>query len=115
MEEHMTETTMQSHPLLAASIRVPEHVVYRDFPSETVVLNLQTGRYHGLNSTAGELLAALEKGDTVDAAAHAIAKSHGVDVGTVRDDLCRLCKQLSERGLIAISVPEAGSTAPSWS
>jgi hypothetical protein len=108
MEDHMTETTSQSHPLLAASMRVPEHVVYRDFPSETVVLNLQTGRYHGLNSTAGEMLAALERSGTVGAAAHEIAESHGMDIGTVRDDLCGLCEQLSERGLITVVLPDAG-------
>ena len=32
-------------------VRVPEHVVYRDFAEQTVVLNLRTGRYHGLNET----------------------------------------------------------------
>ena len=30
--------------LLSSRVTVPQHVVYRTFPSETVVLNLQTGR-----------------------------------------------------------------------
>ena len=41
---------------LASKVTRPQHVVYRSFPSETVVLNLQTGSYHGLNATAGRML-----------------------------------------------------------
>ncbi len=37
-------------------IRIPHHVVFRHFVNETVVLNLQTGKYHGLNRTAGRML-----------------------------------------------------------
>lgn len=39
--------------LLAARPPVPDHVVYRAFVDETVVLNLDTGRYHGLNAVGG--------------------------------------------------------------
>ncbi len=47
--------------VLAATARMPAHVVYREFPAEVVLLNLQTGRYHGLNPTAGRMLRALEE------------------------------------------------------
>ena len=40
-------------------VRVPDHVVYRDFAEQTVVLNLRTGRYHGLNETSSQMLDAL--------------------------------------------------------
>jgi DNA-binding CsgD family transcriptional regulator len=43
-------------------VRVPQHVVHRAFPARTVVLNLETGKYHGLNPTAGRMLTALEQG-----------------------------------------------------
>ena len=33
----------------ALSARIPQHVVFRGFATETVVLNLETGKYHGLN------------------------------------------------------------------
>ncbi len=72
----MTPTSTQAGALLRASITIPETVVHRDFPSETVVLNLETGQYHGLNRTAGEMLTALEETDTVDAAAQQIADNY---------------------------------------
>ena len=81
---------------------VPQHVVYRDFPAQTVVLNLQTGKYHGLNPTAGRMLAALGENGTVAAAARAVASRYGQPQADVERDLCKLCGQLLERGLIAL-------------
>jgi Coenzyme PQQ synthesis protein D (PqqD) len=98
----MTPTSTQPNALLGASITVPETVVHRDFPSETVILNLETGQYHGLNRTAGEMLAALEEADTVEAAAQQIAERHGVEPARVQADICALCESLSERGLIVV-------------
>lgn len=104
----MPETAAESHPLLSGTVRVPDSVVFRDFPSETVVLNLDTGKYHGLNPTAGEMLRTLEKVGTVATAAQQIAERHGVELARVQADLCALCDQLEQRGLIAI---ERGETA----
>jgi coenzyme PQQ synthesis protein D (PqqD) len=103
----MTPTSTQAHPLLRASITVPETVVHRDFPSETVILNLETGQYHGLNKTAGEMLTALQETDTVEAAAQQIAERHGVELARVQADICALCESLAERGLIAVESARA--------
>ena len=88
--------------LLAGRVRLPEHVVYRDFAAETVVLNLQTGKYHGLNPTAGRMLEALESKESVSQAAAEIASEYGQPIDQVEDDLCALCIDLAERGLIEV-------------
>jgi len=88
--------------LLEASIKVPQHVVYRSFPAETVVLNLQTGKYHGLNPTGGRMLQALEQAPTVSAAAVSLTEIYDQPQSTVERDLCELCEALHERGLIEI-------------
>ena len=64
------EPSGRAHPERLA-VRVPEHVVYRDFAEQTVALNLHTGRYHGLNETSAEMLEALREAPTVAAAARA--------------------------------------------
>jgi hypothetical protein len=104
---NMHNTATERHPLLNAAVRVPEDVVYRDFASETIVLNLQTGQYHGLNPTAGEMLAALDDTGSVEAAAHAIADRHEVDLNEVQADICALCERFIERGLIEVESPSA--------
>jgi predicted urease superfamily metal-dependent hydrolase len=93
---------MPSPSLLASSIKVPQHVVYRGFPSETVVLNLNTGRYHGLNATAGNMLEALERAACVRDAAAAVAGEYGQQRATVERDMCELCNLLLERGLVEL-------------
>jgi coenzyme PQQ synthesis protein D (PqqD) len=86
--------------LLASKVRVPKHVVHRPFAHETVVLNLETGRYHGLNPTAGLMLIELERGGTVSEVATRLAASNGWEVTQVVSDLYELCASLVERGLI---------------
>jgi hypothetical protein len=88
--------------VLAGKARIPAHVVYRSFPRETVVLNLESGKYHGLNPTAGRMLELLERFETVEAAAARLAAEYGRDLDEIRSDLCDLCVELRERGLLEI-------------
>jgi hypothetical protein len=88
--------------LLRSHAKVPHHVVYRDFPDETVVLNLETERYHGLNPTAGRMLAALDGPRTIGDAAKQIADQLSRSPREVEVDICDLCAQLLERGLIEL-------------
>jgi hypothetical protein len=98
----MSSQTIPDVSLLSARISVPQHVVYRSFPLETVVLNLETGKYHGLNPSAGRMLEALEQAQTVRAAAATLAQSYKQPRSTIEQDLCELCETLHQRGVIEI-------------
>jgi hypothetical protein len=101
----MIRNTVADTPaLLASKVTVPQHVVYRSFPTETVVLNLQTGKYHGLNATAGRMLEELERAASVRDAAAVLAKSYKQPPGVIEQDLCALCRNLLERGLVEADV-----------
>jgi hypothetical protein len=102
-----SNATPSQTSLLKAKIKVPQHVVYRTFPSETVVLNLQTGKYHGLNPTAGRMLETLERADSVLAAATVAAGEYEQPQATTERDMCKLCSSLLERGLIEIDEDDA--------
>jgi len=101
------EPTFASSNLLGVRVQVPEHVIHRPFPTETVVLNLQTGRYHGLNPVAGRMLEELERQETVGAAARVVADEYGQPLEEVQRDLCDLCRDLVRRDLISLE-PGAG-------
>ena len=88
--------------LLAARARLPQHVVHRSFVAETVVLNLRTGKYHGLNPTAGKMLEALDAAPTVGAAVPELAREYGIERTQIESDLIVLCRGLLERDLIEI-------------
>jgi hypothetical protein len=93
-----------TEPLGAMFASVPEHVVYRPFPHETVVLNLQTGKYHGLNPTAGRVLELLEQGHSLEETAAAVADEYKRPVAEVENDVRMFCSDLSARDLIELSV-----------
>lgn len=102
------DTVMPDAALLAASVAVPQHVVYRSFPAETVLLNLQSGQYYGLNATAGRMLEELERAACVAEAIDALIETYEQQREVIERDMVELCRSLLERGLIEV---DDGSTA----
>jgi Coenzyme PQQ synthesis protein D (PqqD) len=83
-------------------VSVPDHLVSRPFQGETVLLNLRTNRYHGLNPTGARILELLrETGDTA-ATADRLAAEYGRPAGEVARDVEELCAALAERGLVEV-------------
>lgn len=95
-------TSSQNGDPLAAKLRLPEHVVHRSFVAETVVLNLRTGKYHGLNPTAGRMLEAVEAASAATEAVPTLAQEYGVQPALIEADLRKLCEGLLQRGLLEI-------------
>jgi hypothetical protein len=89
-------------PLPPGRVVVPSEVVRRAFGSETVLLNLTTGQYHGLNATGARMLDLLEETGDAAATAKRVADEAGVDEAMVSADLADLCEQLEGRGLIVV-------------
>lgn len=89
--------------ILEATVHVPKHVVYRAFDAETVLLNLKTGQYHGLNRTGGRMLELLEEtaGDVREAVGR-LAAEYGEQPDAIEDGLATFCAGLVERGLIEV-------------
>jgi hypothetical protein len=103
-----TVETMTNEALLSEKAGTPEHVVYRPFVKETVVLNLQTGKYHGLNPTGGRMLDVIERSATIGAAARQLADEYGEPLEKLQADVCDFCRDLLERGLIELRTPDGG-------
>lgn len=94
--------TISSDELLNSQVRLPPHVVHRSFVAETVVLNLKTGMYHGLNPTAGRMLDALTETASVGEAASLIAEQYGQERPKIEADLVAFCRDLLQRELVEI-------------
>jgi hypothetical protein len=93
--------------LLSSRARLPQHVVHRSFVAETVVLNLRTGKYHGLNPTAGRMLEVLETAPTVGAAVNELTDEYGLERERIQSDLLALTRGLLKRGLIETADDDA--------
>jgi len=103
-----TVPQLSDQQLLATRTRLPQHVVHRSFVSETVVLNLRTGKYHGLNPTAGRMLDALEAAPTIADAVPVLADEYGLAQEQIQRDLLTLTRGLLERELIVTVDDHAG-------
>jgi hypothetical protein len=85
---------------------VPGHVVYREFPEQSVVLNLDRGDYHGLTRSASVAFALLASGETLAAVAQALSKRYRLSSAQAQTDVSRLCASLLQRGLLERAGPD---------
>lgn len=89
------------------TVTIPEHVVFRMFAAETVVLNINTGQYHGLNPVAGRMLETLQGTIDLRLAARALADEFEQPLGRIEQDLRAFCDDLANRGLLEFDAPKA--------
>ena len=89
--------------LLESGVSVPQHVVYRAFANETVVLNLLTGKYHGLNPTGGRMLEVLDGSAKVRDAGEILAAEYDRPAVEIEGDLYEFCVELLGYGLIEMN------------
>ncbi len=83
-----------------ARFSIPKHVASRAFPTETVLLNLQTGQYHGLNPTGGRMFEVLGECGDFEEAVTLLTSEFEQPHEIVGDDLQELCASLIQRGLL---------------
>jgi coenzyme PQQ synthesis protein D (PqqD) len=89
--------------ILAARAVVPDGVVSRAFEAETLLLNLETGTYHGVDATGARMLELLGETDgDVRRSVERLAAEFGKAPEEVADDLVDFCEQLAERGLLEV-------------
>lgn len=95
----MTEETGLSN---YRTIAIPEPVVFEKVGEETVLLNLDTGFYFGLNSVGSrmwELLVATKNPASVLAS---MREEYDVDDDVLERDLANLIRDLAEKKLIEL-------------
>lgn len=92
-----------AHPdLLDATVRFPEHVIFRSFARETVALNLKTGKFHGLNATAGRMVDLVQRSARPRDAVARLAVEYGVGEDQIARDLAALLMLLADRELVEV-------------
>jgi Coenzyme PQQ synthesis protein D (PqqD) len=99
----MTLSKLSPEEILASTIRVPPHVMLRSFDEETVVLNLDTGKYHSLNPIGGRCLQVLQETTSVgDALTYLRGRFPNQAPGVLQADLVRFCDALASARVIEI-------------
>lgn len=80
----------------------PPHVVARPLDDETVLLNLDTETYFGLDEVGTRMLEVLRESASIDAAVTQLLSEYDTDEATLRSDLQALLTKLAENGLVEL-------------
>jgi hypothetical protein len=85
-----------------ARLEVPERVLFRELGGESVLLNLASESYFGLDEVGTAMWSALVEHASVADALPAILDRYDADGGVVERDLIGLVERLVEHGLLEI-------------
>ena len=84
-------------------VRVPNAVLISDLREESVILNLDSERYYGLDDVGTRMLSVLTSSDSVQAAWEKLQREYDIDRDVLRQHLISLVDKLLEQGLIEVS------------
>jgi len=96
----------------AARAIVPSNVLIRFLDQESVLLNLNTERYFGLDSVGTRMWQLVTSGPTIEAAYFQLIEEYDVDPDTLRSNLAEILEHLVENGLIATQPANVGTPSP---
>jgi len=86
--------------LFSARVRIVEDVVFRPVGDESVLLNLNTGEYLGLNASGTRVWSILTTASSVQTAYDALLQEYDVEPPQLRADLAEFIGQLRDKHLI---------------
>ena len=84
-------------------VTVPDDVLISHLQEESVILNLDSERYYGLDDVGTRFLSALTTSESIEAAYDRLRQEYDVEPQVLRKDLLALVENLSDQGLIEIS------------
>jgi hypothetical protein len=87
-------------------VRAPEHVLTRKAAGETVLLNLESEEYYGLEGVGTRLWELIESGGTtVAAAVGVLRREYTVSGDVLAADVKELIADLQRSGLVLVDAP----------
>jgi hypothetical protein len=81
-------------------VTVPDGVLISNLQDESVLLNLDSERYYGLDDVGTRFLSVLTTSDTIETAYEQLRNEYDVDPQALRNDLLALIERLIDQGLL---------------
>jgi hypothetical protein len=88
--------------VLPKRLRIPEQVLAEELEGESVLLNLQTERYYGLNDIGTRVWQLLHETESSDTLVRTLMDEYEVEEATLRADLAGLFDKMAAAGLVEI-------------
>jgi Coenzyme PQQ synthesis protein D (PqqD) len=84
-------------------VRVPDDVLISQLQEESVILNLDSERYFGLDDVGTRMLSVLSTSDSIEAAYESLLAEYDVDGHVLRQDLLALVENLAQKGIVTVA------------
>ena len=84
-------------------VRIPDDVLISRLQEESVILNLDSERYFGLDDVGTRILSVLTNSDSIEAAYESLLGEYDVDRVVLREDLLALIESLLQKGIVQVS------------
>lgn len=91
----------------ALRVSMPDHVWIRELEGGSVLLNLDSGSYFGLDDVGTDMWKALTTSDSLQDAYNGLLEQYDVEPERLREDLHDLIRQLAEHGLLTLKRTQA--------
>jgi len=85
---------------LKDTLRIPDSVAARKIGDETILLNLETGTYYGLDDVGSRFLELLERNGEIAVAHLTLLKEFDVKPEILEADILRLSEEMRSKGLL---------------
>jgi hypothetical protein len=86
-------------------VRVPDDVLISNLHEESVILNLDSERYYGLDDVGTRFLSVLNTAASIEAAYEMLRGEYDVDAQNLRQDLLELVEDLVGQGILIRANP----------
>ena len=93
-------TQRHAHIPPGAVPRLSDQVMFQNLEGESVLLDLASESYFGLNEVGARVWELIDGTRSLDDIHRVLVAEYDADEAAVREDLARLTSELSERGLI---------------
>jgi hypothetical protein len=90
---------------------VPSHVLVRFLDKESVLLNIETERYFGLDETGTRMWQLATAAPKIDIAYQQLLDEYDVEPGLLRENLTDLLSRLVENGLLQVTSSDVGTSS----
>ena len=84
-------------------VKIPDDVLISKLQEESVILNLASERYYGLDDLGTRILAVLTTSDSIEAAYQTLLQEYDVDGHVLRQDLLEIVQKLVDQGIVQVS------------
>lgn len=83
-------------------VKIPDDVLISKLQEESVILNLDSERYYGLDDVGTRFLSVLATSESIETAYQTLLEEYDIEGPVLRQDLLELVQSLANQGIVEI-------------